>query len=155
MPKQQNKQKILWENIYLEYKNHYFDYWSTKFKNRFIFNKILKLNLFTAKKNVAELCCGSGENSYFFHQKFSGISITGFDISKAAVEDFKFNLNSKAYEIDIQKPINGFDKKFDVIFVLGGLHHCTKNLQGALKNVSKMLKPGGAFLMHEPNNKFF
>ena len=147
-------QKELWEGIYDEYKNHYFDYWSEKFKQKFIFDKIFSKYNFS-QKSVCELCCGSGENSKKILQKYNDIELVGFDLSIKAVNDFKSLLGKIAYEQDIQSPITNFDNSFDVIFVLGGIHHCTKNLNGVFENISRMLRPDGVFIMHEPNSKFF
>mgnify|MGYP003348609058 FL=1 len=40
-----------------------------------------------------------------------------------------------------------------VAFVIGGLHHCVVDLDTTLANVARMLKPGGLFLMLEPNSR--
>ena len=148
------KQKDLWEKIFIKYKEHYFDYWSVKYKKRFIFDKLTSMYNF-ANKDALELCCGSGENSSYIVHSYPGVNIVGMDISKRAVEDFESHLNMKCYEADIQQQITSLDKKFDVIFVLGGIHHCTKNIEGVFSNISRMLRPGGCFIMHEPNSRFF
>ena len=147
-------QKELWEGIYQDYKNHYFDYWSEKFKQKFIFEKIFSKHNFD-QKSICELCCGSGENSKKILERFDNVKLVGFDLSINAVNDFKSSLGKNAYEYDIQTPITDFDNSFDAIIVLGGIHHCTKNLYGVFENISRMLKPNGIFIMHEPNSKFF
>lgn len=147
-------QKNLWENIYTNYKYHYFDYWSNKYKQRFIFNEILSFTNFN-NKNVLEICCGSGENALFFLGKSVNCKIYGIDISKNAVDDFKSCVGADAYEFDIQNEISSLDNCFDIIYVLGGMHHCTKNINGVLSNIHRMLKPNGLFIMHEPNSSFF
>jgi hypothetical protein len=39
--------------------------------------------------------------------------------------------------------------------MIGGLHHCVSDLPSALKTIAEMLKPGGSFLMFEPNADYF
>lgn len=146
-------QKKLWEKIYSKYKSHYFDYWSNRYKTRFIFNKITSFCDFN-DKDVLEICCGSGENARFFTDRFSGVRIVGMDISKNAVDDFRLAVNGDAFELDVQSEITAFDESFDVIYVLGGIHHCTKNIDGVIGNAYRMLKHNGLFIMHEPNSRF-
>lgn len=147
-------QKNLWEKIYTPYKSHYFDYWSTKYKKRFIFNELLNIENFN-NKNVLELCCGSGENAKIILNSCNNLKITGIDISEKAVEDFKLNTGFHAIQADITEPIEIFKSNFDIIYVLGGIHHCTQNLDQVFLNIANMLKNNGCLIMHEPNSDFF
>jgi SAM-dependent methyltransferase len=56
--------------------------------------------------------------------------------------------------MDSTKPMHPV-AKFDAAMVIGGLHHCVADLPQTLRNVVAMLKPGGIFMMLEPNSIFF
>jgi SAM-dependent methyltransferase len=43
---------------------------------------------------------------------------------------------------------------FDAAIIMGGLHHCAADLPGTLTAVAQMLRPGGVFLLFEPNRDY-
>lgn len=100
------------------------------------------------------MACGSGHNSEALLKHDTSVDVMGFDISTAACEDYRQRTGRPAAEADITLPWQG-PVGFDVVFIIGGLHHCANDLPQVLDNVAMMLKPGGIFLMQEPNARFF
>lgn len=141
------------ENIHSQYVEHYYDHWSMRYRHEFIFPLVwndLDLN----GKKVAELACGSGHNSLAILQHFPSAQMQGFDISQSACADYRSNVGYPAQQADLTKPAD-FRPEYDAAFVIGGLHHCVADLDQTLDNVTRLLKPGGVFIMLEPNSKFF
>ena len=77
------------------------------------------------------------------------------DISKKEVSFAKKLLKEKESKVTIKWIIENLneiklDKQFDIIIGNSFLHHMP-NVPEALKNIYKMLKPGGSFItLHEP-----
>ncbi|MBF0561139.1 MAG: class I SAM-dependent methyltransferase [Alphaproteobacteria bacterium] len=153
MTENTNTQKAHFEALHARYEAHYYDKWSMKYRNEFIYGPLwgdLDLN----GLRIAELACGSGHNTLSILAKAPQAQVVGFDISAAACQDYAANTGMPAYEADITLPWQG-ETGFDVVFIVGGLHHCVRDLRQALENVGRILKPGGLFLMQEPNACFF
>lgn len=147
------RQKQHYTKIHRIYEEHYYDRWSMRYRDKFIYPLIwqgLDLNGLT----VAELACGSGHNSQALLARFPQARFVGFDISPSACSAYRDKLGFPALEVDLTKPIE-VEERFDMAFVVGGLHHCVVDLDQTLKNVAKILKPGGTFVMLEPNARFF
>jgi SAM-dependent methyltransferase len=153
----QNPQKNHYETIHNDYLKHYYDATSMKYRDKFIYKYLFK-NLNLNNKSVADLACGSGFNSLYLRKYFPDAQLTGFDISKNACEDYKKLLNRPAYEVDLTKKNSigpKYSEQFDVVMIIGGLHHCVIDLDQTLVNIHQILKPGGMFLMFEPNKNYF
>lgn len=147
------RQIVQFEKIHDQYVEHYYDDWSMRYREEFIFPLITQ-GLDLNNKTVAELACGSGYNSLALRNKFPEASLFGFDISPSACADYERNTGSAAFQYDLTRPIQ-IDQKFHLAFVIGGLHHCIADLDQTLLNVAKILVPGGKFVMLEPNAQFF
>lgn len=146
------KQKILFEKIHEEYELHYYDKYSMKYREQFIYKKLfhcIDLN----DCEVAELASGSGHNSRALISKFPKIRIVGYDISEKACTDYHSNTNCESFQIDLTKKFES-KTKYDVIIIIGGLHHCIADLPTTFHNIANMLKPKGLLLMVEPNKNF-
>ena len=146
-------QQSHYETIHDEYELHYYDKWSLEYRNQFVYDVIFS-NINLDGKSVADLASGSGYNSLALLKRFPQASVHGFDISHKACQAYKANVGSEAYQLDLTSKIH-FDRKFDAAMIFGGLHHCIGDLQGALSTAFNLLKPGGIFLMWEPNRECF
>ena len=146
------RQKRHYEQIHDAYADHYFDRHSMAYRDRFIYRPLLD-GLDLNGKAVADLACGSGDNSIALLRSFPEIELTGFDISAKACADYRERVGRPAFEADLTKAQNP-DTLFDAALIVGGLHHCVADLPGTLKTVAGLLKPGGLLLMMEPNADF-
>src|SRR5215470_10172004 len=147
------RQKDLYEAIHDVYEAHYYDDAAMAYRKRFYYQPLfddLKLD----GKSVADLACGSGHNSLILRQRFPSVELTGFDISSHACRDYRRLVGRPAFECDLTKPMD-VTPAFDAAMIFGGLHHCVSDLATTLQNVARMLKPGGVFLMLEPNKRCY
>ena len=148
-----NPQQAHYERILAAYDAHYFDKWSMRYRDEFVFRPMwhdLDLN----GKHVADLACGSGFNSVSLRQRFPRARVTGFDISPSACAAYRRATGFAARQCDLTRPMTS-PPEFDAAIVIGGLHHCVADLRQTLCNVAAMLVPGGLFMMLEPSSEFF
>lgn len=149
----ENTQKGHFEQLHESYEAHYYDKWSMRYRQEFIYN-VLWRDLDLNGKKIAELACGSGHNTEALLKAFPRASVVGYDISPPACRDYCSRTGMPARQLDLLLPWQD-DTDFDVAFIVGGLHHCVRGMRQVIDNVSRMLKPGGFFLMQEPNARFF
>jgi SAM-dependent methyltransferase len=146
------RQKQHYEAIHAEYEDHYYDPQSMLYRERFFFAPLfdgLDLN----GKHVLDLASGSGHNSLALLRRFPTATVTGFDISASACQDYRRNVGRPCIEGDLTASLSA-SETFDAAMILGGLHHCVMDLNQALENVGRLVRPGGVFLMLEPNREF-
>ena len=99
--------------------------------------------------------CGYGEGKKII-QKFvsKNIIYEGFDYCNALIDKIrKKNPHINIYKQDVTSFIP--DKTYDVIILIGGLHHVPDYAEAVCKNLSKGLKKGGLFINFEPTNNNF
>lgn len=147
------RQKVHFENAHDWYEQHYYDRSAMRYRQRFMLDVLLQgidLNGCT----VADVACGSGHNSRLLRERFPHVRLVGFDISAKACADYRKNVGSEAHEIDLTSGLL-MDADFDLVMVIGGLHHCVVDLPGAMRTVDSLVKPGGRIAMYEPNRHFF
>lgn len=150
----ENYQKQHYENQSEIYAQHYFDVWSMKYRREFIYPALWDGIDFEPAR-VVELACGAGDNSRELLSRFNMITLTGLDISPSACTSYSEKTGGRAFEVDLTQPLTVEFEPFDAAFVIGGLHHCVADLETTLRNISTLVKPGGKFMMLEPNKRFF
>ena len=136
-----------------EYEAGYFDEYSIRYRQRFIFSALfhgLELN----GLKVAELACGSGYNSLALLERFPKARVAGFDISSKACLAYAKVTGGEAFELDLTRGYHGTEV-FDAAMIISGLHHMVANLDGAFLALAAMIKPGGSLLIAEPSGEFF
>ena len=101
---------------------------------------------FSQTKNlrVLEIGCGLGTDGAQFAQ--AGADYTGVDLTNAAVELAQkrfelFDLRGTFQTADAEK-LHFADNSFDLVYSHGVLHH-TPDTAGAIREVHRVLKPGG------------
>lgn len=149
----ENRQKEHYERIHTSYESHYFDPISLKYREEFILGPLFKDSRLD-NKSIVDLACGSGYNSTYLKDRYSGISCVGMDISKDACLSYRKNTGMPAHLVDLTKPLN-YPDKFDAAVIIGGLHHCVSDLPQTLQNIAGLLKPSGTLYMMEPSSDFF
>lgn len=145
-------QESHYDKITKDYDAHYFDDTSIDFRKEFFYEYMFQ-GLDLNEKLVADLACSSGYNSNFVLSRYPKTKVFGFDISAIACEFYKTNTNCDAYKVDLTLGHNPCNLEFDVVMIIGGLHHCVSNLEGTFNTIKKMIKPGGILLMVEPNKE--
>src|SRR2546422_5606234 len=146
------RQKQHYETIHDDYERHYYDAPSMAFRNQFVYD-ILFAGIDLNGKVVADLASGSGHNSLAVLQRFPRATVVGFDISSKGCEAYEKSTGGRAYQIDLMSGAD-YGVRADVAMVFGGIHHCATNLPQTFKTAAHIVRPGGLFLMYEPNRQY-
>ncbi len=109
--------------------------------------KLLKFVELNGKQDFLEAGCGNGLVTKYLAEKY-GASVTGIDIDPQQIElarkEAEGMQNISYLEADTTSlPFE--DRKFDIVLSFGVLHHI-ENWLDALKEIKRVLKPGGYFL---------
>jgi SAM-dependent methyltransferase len=131
-----------------EYEAHYSDPASLEYRRRFIYEPMFD-GLDLSGKNVLDAMCGSGQTTKYLMSR--GAHVTGLDLSHKVIEQFKTQWPSC---IAVERSIleSGFrDNSFDCISIVGGLHHMHPHLSKTVREIHRILKPGGHFCFMEPH----
>ena len=137
--KLQSKSKGRFENIF--YKAIYN-------ANEDFFN-YLKIN--SVNSNILDYGCGIGQSLQEV-VKFNPKKIVGIDISEVSIQKAKDSIQKSNSNIELLvdncEKTKFNDNSFDIIYGSGILHHLDISL--CLKEMYRLLKPGGRFLFIEP-----
>lgn len=98
---------------------------------------------------VLDLGCGHGALTYRF-LSIPGINLTGVDLSPAMIDLAKKAHPNADFLVDDIEALSFEENIFDVVFCNGVLHHLPC-LDMGLKEVRRILKPGGILVAREPN----
>jgi len=105
---------------------------------------------FTALKGrkVIDIGCGGGVLSCYMAKQ--GAEVTAIDLTDTATRLTSENARIQEVELDVRQMdaerMSFEDAAFDYVFSWGVLHH-SNNTEQALKEVGRILKPGGAGMM--------
>jgi len=118
--------------------------------------ELLKYENDQSPLNILDFGCGDGNSSKFIREYFPNATITGIDVSEESIGEAKNkkieNSNFTAFN-GAQIPFD--DNRFDIVFTSMVFHHIEHKLHsGILKEINRVLKPGGRFynFEHNPNN---
>lgn len=103
------------------------------------------------KYRVLEAMCGFAEGGELIIKHLGlNIDYVGFDYSDAVVNSLK----NKRPELEIyQEDATQYlpeESMFDIIILIGGLHHVPNHAEQVVRNLSKGLKKDGMFINFEP-----
>lgn len=141
-----------YDTILDEYDRHYYDTYSSRYRERFILEPLLD-GVDLAGARVADLASGSGDTSVYLMRRFAGVQCTGFDVSAEACRRYRARTGRPAVQFDLTGGTYAGDP-FDAAIIMGGLHHCAADTGAALTAAARMVRPGGLFLLFEPNRDY-
>lgn len=148
----QERQQAHYEAIHEDYSRHMYDAESTAYRDRFI-NGPLFAGIDLHGKRLAEIMCGDGPATMFAKTRSATVACEGYDLSPTACKTYSERTGCPGYVHDIitsHLPTAAFD----VVVVVGGLHHVVGNLDAVVRNIHRALKPGGMLTMMEPNREY-
>lgn len=106
---------------------------------------------------VIEAMCGYSEGKAILEEHcLKDFEYTGFDYSESLVEKARKNFpNANIYVQDVTR-FEG-NEQYDLMILIGGLHHVYAHVSTAMKCLSSALKPGGYMINLEPtqNNPLY
>lgn len=154
-----NNQQLHFNTLHTEYVSEYDDEHSKFYKRKLIYDNVASILASTQKKDLTllEVACGSGSNLQELKMMCSpNLSVVGVDISDEAILEFETRHGSgSAFRVDFTKAdmrIPG--SPFDVVLILGGVHHMVNDLDNVFKNVFSNLVEDGLVIFVEPNKLF-
>jgi SAM-dependent methyltransferase len=152
MPTATARQKELFEDIHDKYYESVDDPVAIRYKEKYVYNRIL--DFLGPGQSVIELASGIGTTVGWLRRQRTDLQIAGCDISERAVEDFRRIQQAPCHVADLTKPFK-LDQTYDVVLIMGGIHHLVADLDAAFANIRGLLKPGGRIIMAEPNADYF
>lgn len=142
------RQASHYDRIAEGYEAHYSDRWSLAYRERFMSSRMTE-GVDLRGMRVLDAMCGSGElTGYLVDQ---GAEVVGLDISRAVIAQFRekhpaaLGVVASIYDTGLAS------ESFDCVAVSGGLHHVQPDVQAAIDELDRVLKPGGWLVFMEPH----
>jgi SAM-dependent methyltransferase len=155
----------------IEHQRAHFDrvsaiYYESRQHPNHLLLKELMWNLFFADKRfleapelrVLEPMCGFAEGKQILEQHLcSKLRYSGFDYSAPLVERAK-QLDAGLDIVEgnvLEFEAGEREGEYDLLILIGGLHHVYDDAQTALSRLSPALRPGGHFISYEPTHDWW
>jgi SAM-dependent methyltransferase len=142
-------QKLHYDTIASEYTAQYGDDSSYQYRRRFI-NDPMFAEIALSGMNVLEAMSGSGQTTGYLLSK--GARVTGLDISPEEIGSFR----NRWPDCDARCASilnSGLESdSFDCVAIVGGLHHVHPHVNEAIREIHRVLRPGGCFCFAEPHH---
>ncbi|MBD2185466.1 class I SAM-dependent methyltransferase [Planktothrix sp. FACHB-1355] len=110
-----------------------------------------------SETKVLDLCCGSGQATQVLVQHSQ--NVTGLDASPLSLQRARHNVPQAQYTEAFAENMPFADNCFDLVHTSAAMHEMQpKQLRQILKEVYRVLKPGGVFALvdfHAPTNPLF
>ncbi len=145
------RQKQLFEEIHEKYYAASGDEISQNYKRHYVYETVE--TMLDGATSVLELASGTGATVGWLRERNPALEITGCDISEKACADFQVLHGRPCFVADLLKPFDT-NETYDVLIVMGGVHHLVADLPMAFRNIHALLKPGGRLIMAEPNSDY-
>lgn len=108
-------------------------------------------------KKVMEIGCGRGVGTEIIFERFGAGEVHAFDLDPKMVKIArrrlaKFGQQKLRLSVGDAERIDAADNSYDAVFDFGIIHHIPK-WEDAVKEVARVLKPGGKFYFEEVTKK--
>lgn len=150
LPNTETLQKQHYERIAADYDAHYNDKFSQRYMQKFVFEPMFK-DIDVNNKSVLEAMCGGGQTTKYLLDR--NARVTGLDISPQQTAHFK--KRHQDAEVICGSILNSgiASESFDIVSVVGGIHHMPPYTRESIAEIHRMLKPGGYFCFMEPHSE--
>jgi SAM-dependent methyltransferase len=144
----ERRQRVHYDRILPAYEAHYDDPTSRSYRERFLYEPLFR-GVDLSGKRVLEAMCGSGQATSYLLRR--GARVVGLDLSAAAVDAFQHRWPD-CPSVRASILASGLaSESFDAVVLIGGLHHVHPHVDDALREVHRILVPGGRLLFGEPH----
>jgi SAM-dependent methyltransferase len=143
-------QREHYDRISEGYEIHYGDRYSQEYRRRFMFTPMTE-GLDLRGMKAVDAMCGSGESTQ--HLLNCGAKVIGIDISPVEIEKFKKRYPECDARVTSVLSSGLPAASQDLVCVFGGLHHLHPEVNRAVKEIERILRPGGYFIFTEPPAK--
>lgn len=115
-------------------------------------NDLVRQHFRSSTQKLLSFGCGAGKNAILYAKM--GYDVSGFDISQRRIDNAKFlaekyNCSDKThFEVQTAENLNYPSSSFDIVVGVNILHHI--DVQRAVPEVFRVLKPGGIAVFKEP-----
>ncbi len=139
-----------YERIAADYDAHYNDEYSQKYMKDVVFEPMFN-GIDLRNKKVLEAMCGGGQTAKYLLGKEA--KVTGLDISPQQTVHFK-NRHKETEVICASMLDSGIESEsFDIVSVVGGIHHMPPYTDESILEIHRILKPNGFFCFMEPHSE--
>lgn len=145
-------QQTHYERISADYDAHYNDKYSREYMLTFVFEQMFN-GLDLQGSVLLEAMCGGGQTTNYVRER--GANVTGLDISPQQAAHFLRRHPDSSVLCGSILDTSFADNTFDVISVVGGVHHMPPNVNECIAEIHRILKPGGSFCFMEPHTESF
>ncbi len=142
------KQRLRYDSEMQDHRSHYEDQWTQRYRDLFYRAHFSEFDL-EGKQVLDAMCAWGIETEYLLSR---GAVVTGLDISAENAEAYVERFARPCFTESVHE-MSFSDQRFDVVYIMGGLHHVLPLLEQALSEVHRVLKPGGYFFFIEPNKE--
>jgi ubiquinone/menaquinone biosynthesis C-methylase UbiE len=102
--------------------------------------------------SILDFGCGDGVMTSYVKKFFQRADVTGVDPSTKSIEQAQELYNNITFSETDGYTLQFADNTFDIIFAAGAFHHIDfKDHEHHVKEIYRILKPGGRFVMFELN----
>ena len=141
-------QRAHYDAIMARYEAHYDDPTSQAYRRRFLYEPMCE-GVDLAGARALEAMCGSGQMTGFLSER--GARVTGLDISGEGIARFRRRWPG-CDSVEASVLDTGLDDaSYDAVFIIGGLHHVADQVDDAVREMHRILRPGGVFCFGEPH----
>ena len=141
----EKKQRRYYNTIAADYDRHLSDTYALEYRYD-LYKKILK-GIDLENLNVLDAMCGGGQATGFFLNR--NASVTGLDISEEQCAIYKERFPRCDAVCSSMTRTRFHDSTFDFV-VTNSLHHLQPHIDEGVREIHRILKPGGYFLLWEP-----
>jgi ubiquinone/menaquinone biosynthesis C-methylase UbiE len=141
-------QKELFDERFLEYERHYDDALAQQYRDLY-YHPLMFGDIELQGKKALDAMCGSGQATRWL--RAHGAQVTGVDLSETAMARFRERWPQCEAHCASVTALDFSDQSFDIITVVGGLHHVHPHVKKAMAEFHRLLKPGGYLCLIEPH----
>jgi ubiquinone/menaquinone biosynthesis C-methylase UbiE len=141
-------QREHYDAIGSDYEAHYSDRWSLAYRDEFLLAPMFSGVELPGKK-VLDAMCGGGQLAAFILDH--GAEVWGLDISPVQVAALEKRCPEVKATVGSVFEMPFEDNSFDVVGICNALHHLHPHIDDALREIHRVLKPGGCFGFSEPH----